>query len=77
MSEKLTYKELLTRLPDEDIFMIEKEVKGRDNRIAELIKTNDALKVVILEYYSNISVLNSNSERILLTLNPTREPKQL
>ena len=65
MTEKPTYKEVLTRLSDEDIFAVEAEIKTRDNRIAELVATNKGLFTIVSEYYNNISVLNANSERIL------------
>ena len=70
--EKLTYQEILERLPDEDIFIIEAEMQTKQNRITELEGSISTLTKVISEYYNNIKVLNSNSERILTTLNPQK-----
>ncbi len=64
-TEKRSYEDILASLPDVDIFVIKEEIGKRDNRIAELTKTNKGLFTLISEYYNNINVLGANSERIL------------
>ena len=66
--EKRTYEEILSCLPDSDIAVIEAEMMKRNNQIGVMKRQNDALGVIVAEYYNSIGVLNANSERIMMTL---------
>ena len=74
--EPLTYQEILDRLPGEDVFVIEAEMARLNKKIDTLENSFGTVTTVVLEYYNNIKVLNANSERMLMSLNTTRQPKK-